>query len=299
MRILNAHGGVVFALAYTPDGSRLLAATTPGAVHVYDTASGVELLNAWITSAFTRPFDLAVAPEGGYFAAGGSQTRLTFRNLATGSDVSGPASEIGYAHGLAFSPDGRLFVATHLTGRRRYSLDRWSVATREQILPSLLTDQQPIQNPTFSRDGQTLAVSFMDCAIRLFDMASGEERTDDRLTARPEKLTFLPDGQTLAVLLNRCVVLWDVERGRERARLEGQGRLTGALAVSPDGQFILTAGQDHTVHLWDANTAVCRASFDWKVGVVGAVAFAPDGMTAAAGGERGEIVIWDVDERAS
>jgi WD40 repeat protein len=70
-----------------------------------------------------------------------------------------------------------------------------------------------------------------------------------------------------------------------------QGEVT-ALACSADGQWIATAGADHTVILWSA-TGAKRATLACTDRVV-AVAFAPDGRTLASASADGNLQFWDV-----
>jgi WD40 repeat protein len=77
-------------------------------------------------------------------------------------------------------------------------------------------------------------------------------------------------------------------------RLEGHhGRVLG-LAVSPDGQSALSAGQDHTVRLWDLASGFEVRTFAGFDGPVHAVAFSPDGRLAAAAGEHA-VRVYDVE----
>jgi WD40 repeat protein len=297
MRILKGRRPNVCGLAFTPDGQRLFAGTTDGTVTVWDTTCGGERGILTLGARLAYPFYLTLTPDGRTLAAGGQHLPLTFRDTFTGQPVALLPVELRGAFGLAFSPDSRTFTAVPARNEDRlHYLRRWDVGTGRELLPPLLTDGCTIASPAFSPDSKALVVFVYDRTTRLFDLEAGEERACWRAPSEVNGLTRLPDGRTLAVTLSRSVVLWDVQRGKERGRLKGHTRRINGLAVAPDSRLLATASDDGMVRLWDAATWKCRAVLDWGIGAVRAVVFAPDGMTGVAGGERGDIVIWDVDE---
>jgi len=67
-----------------------------------------------------------------------------------------------------------------------------------------------------------------------------------------------------------------------------------AVAFSPDGKMVLTGSTDHTAKLWDI-TGTERQSFIGHDYWVEAVAFSPDGKTILTGSTNGAVKLWDMN----
>lgn len=66
-----------------------------------------------------------------------------------------------------------------------------------------------------------------------------------------------------------------------------------AVAFSPDGGRIVSAGNNRTLRVWDTQTGRERRTLRGHTGWVACAAFSPDGRAILSGGHDGTVRLWD------
>ncbi len=197
------------------------------------------------------------------------------------------------ASALVFTPGRQRLAVGSLDG----SIHLWDLA--ENRLVDVLETGLPVRALEFSGDGKTMAVLAPD-GIRLLDVSSGLPSTFIKAgNANLICFSLAPDGKTIAAGdTDRKVRLWNTQTGAPLGEpLPGHTAFVQAVAFSPDGARLASAGNDGTAIVWDLEARRELFRLTGHRAVVRAVAFSPDGKLLATASFDNTIKLWDTDTR--
>jgi WD40 repeat protein len=126
-RRLAEHREWVNALMFSPDGSRLAAATGSGEVWISDVASGEVLYR--LTGHVDRARAVAYSPDGRWLASGGADGIIRLWDPATGTEAGALRGHTEQVWSVAFDEDGVLLVSGGDDGTTRL----WDVTSGRQL----------------------------------------------------------------------------------------------------------------------------------------------------------------------
>ena len=336
LRMLQGHSGPVQSVAFSPDGE-LLASCSPGPparVMLWSTTTG-ELVSSLSTNAGHRSFQrveqLAFVPEGktligcatSYGTCNCDRKVLAWDTASPNARIAGSFPERPF-YKFAISRDGKTLASATPPD---WNEARWarlselasksgSFASRSSDHNLILWDQAAGQVRAsadfpdvfalaFSPDAKTLAASLRNRVV-LLDASSLYPIDAIDAAGQVALMTFSHDGTMLATVPNsaddpkspgKCVSLWSVSTGGLTRTFQAQAGPIRALAFSPRGRVLATAGgvpEVSEIRLWDVESGELLTEFKGHDGPACCVAFSPDGKTLAWGGDGWTVRLWDL-----
>ncbi|KAF9219415.1 WD40 repeat-like protein [Gyrodon lividus] len=140
-------------------------------------------------------------------------------------------------------------------------------------------------------------------ALRLYDTARNTYRRIRGLPLPPlvlrdhtdwiNSVAFLPDGkQVISCSADNSIRAWRVEDGRQMGTVMEEGGPVCAVAVSGDGRWIASGGQQKNITIWDAATHEKVVEWGGHSDWVRSLAFSPDSARLVSGSDDETVIVW-------
>jgi WD40 repeat protein len=276
------------ASAFSGDGQRFAIGVgaawikgTVGHVAVYDTATA-KLINRYAENQGAIQA-VALSPDGQRLAYG-VQGKVLVVEAASGKVIKEMTGPKGLITSIGFGPQGTLLAAASAEG----GLGLWELGTGKRLLEL----ERVAIRLAFTPDGKQLIATGAG-AIKVWEAATGKELPGIVDTGPfAGEMAIAGDGQTLLTLGNDGKArVWDL-RGRKLVRThDGLGGIR-ALAITPDGRHVVTAGSQLVV--WHAGTGKLVRKLDDSHGPFTTLALSPDGRFLFAAVSSRQAWLWDL-----
>jgi WD40 repeat protein len=233
--------------AFSPDGARIITASSDGAARLWDAAtgrqSGASLKHEQgVTSA-------GLSPDGARIITASSDNTARVWDAATRREIAVLRGHGAAVTAAAFSPDGARIITASADRTTRV----WDAATGREIAV-LLGHYNAVTAASFSLDGSRIITASSDRTARLWDRDANSLGVLEGHQGAVTAAAFSADGSRIVTAsADRTARLWDRD-GKSLAVLQGHQDAVTAAVFSPDGSRIITASADGTTRVWDAAT---------------------------------------------
>lgn len=187
----------------------------------------------------------------------------------------------------AFSPDGSRIVTAGDDGSVRI----WDAGSGLALYTLEIDPEGSVEKAVFTRDGERLITSAGN-VTEVWTFQSPRPA----LSFEGHAPSLSSDGNIIAVAsaLGNWASIHDAATGEETQRLVGHSDVILDIAISPDGQTVATAGNDHSAILWDIRAGSIRHKLTGHTDSVRGVRFSADGSLLVTAGDDHSARIWDV-----
>ncbi|MQY07301.1 WD40 repeat domain-containing protein [Actinomadura macrotermitis] len=323
---LTGHPGPITSLAFSPDsrllasvggdvrlwrtGDRRLAAAVPvkrateavfgksgllvvagGRVELFGTRSLPEVPRLRTLYHATGSPGILISPDGLNMAITGNPLVAETTWLRSAEDES---TGVRLAGGpvTAFAPSGDVVALARSAATGGPPITLWSTADGNP-LATLGGFGETVESMAFSPDGRTLAIVDLHATVTL--IGTGRPRAAAALGAAINAVAYGAGGRIAAAGSGDGTVTWwnPADRAAGAVRVAAHRHGVRAIAISPDGTTMVSAGNDRTAKVWGFAGRRLRATLTAHAEPVVAVAFSPDGRTIVTADASDNAVLWD------
>ncbi len=200
---------------------------------------------------------------------------------------------------LAFSPDGSRIAMTR--GARIELLD--AKAPKLPLLSTIDAHREPVSSLAWRPDASTLASGGFR-RVRFWNPADGSLAAEitEGIAGDVTALVWTKSGDGLWIADSLATRGGFVHRiawpSRQIAKTwKAHEDSLYAMALSPDGKWLATAGGDKLARRWDTATDTLAAVYEGHTNHVLSVVFDPASSRLATSGADRELKVWDRDSR--
>lgn len=283
---LIGHGGMVRAIALSPDGSKVLTASFDYTARLWDFGSQSPL---GVLEGHEGPVNgAAFLPDGARAVTASDDRTAILWDLATFKPVRRFAGHDHKIMGVAVSPDGTMLA----TAAWDKTVRLWDIASGRLV--RTIAHASPLNAVVFAAGGTAIVAGDHNGLLAAWNVATGallgkmegHERGITQLAVSPD------GGRVLSASIDKTVRLWDVATQREFHAFAHHEAPVYAVAFAPDGKDGLSAGREGFLVRWNLADGKIVRQIRAHDRNIWSVAVTPDGRFAVTGASDEAARVW-------
>lgn len=293
-RAMAGHGNIVYSVAYSPDGSRLVSGDGDGLIKVWDMENGGTLLHNLVGHDSTVS---SVAFYNDRIVSGSwDKTVKVWDVVNGGGPLQTLVGHVGSVYTVVCSRDGSRIAS----GDRVGEIKVWKMGKDDDSGALLLTLREghtrAVSSVAFNDDGSRLVSVSWDNSINIYDMENGGALLhtmvgDSRITSMAYN-----NGGSRIVSGDHIgsIKVWDAENGGTLLHtLVGHNKDVQSLAYKYDGSRLVSGSFDDTVKVWNMEDGgSLLQTLTIAHSYVTSVSFDNDGSRIVAGSYDKMVRVW-------
>lgn len=290
---------------YSPDGTRIVTASTDKTVRIWDAATGKELMVLRGHEGVVR--DAVYSPDGTKIISFDQQRgpgTVRVWDAATGNQLLLLNPNNYRISDTFFSPDGKqiLTMGENSSPEERFTVRLYNSATGE-LLTTFVGGFASSFSVSYSPNGAQILTAGTDNVGHIWDAAgalsSKAEKGTELLQLKGHtgdiwNAAYSPDGKWIVTASEDGTArIWDAATGKEIQVLKGHTQAVYNATFSPDSSRVVTTSDDRTARIWDAASGKELAVLRGHPDEVEEGVFSPDGKMVVTISDDGMARVWD------
>ncbi|KAI5804066.1 WD40-repeat-containing domain protein [Peziza echinospora] len=303
------HNSVVCCVRFSADG-RHVATGCNRSAQIFDVKTGQKVQHLQDDSV-DREGDLYIrsvcfSPDGRYLATGAEDKLIRVWDIASRTIKHTFVGHEQDIYSLDFARDGKHIAS----GSGDRTVRVWNIETAQNVLT--LSIEDGVTTVAISPEGRYVAAGSLDKSVRVWDASTGYlvERLEgaDGHKDSVYSVAFAPNGKDLVSgSLDKTIKMWELSaarglmsgagasRGKCVKTFEGHKDFVLSVALTPDGNWVLSGSKDRGVQFWDPHTANAQLMLQGHKNSVISVAPSPMGRLFATGSGDMRARIWSYE----
>lgn len=291
----EGHRNLIQDMAFSPDGQYLATGSDDRRAIIWDVQTGeIVKIFAGHTSCVCS---VAFSPRGDLLLTTSYDLSAVIWNIETGQEVKRLLGHTRRILDGVFSPNGRQILTSSQDSTARL----WDTNSGQE-LRIFAGHAASVNSVIFSDDGEMIFTGSSDRSVRSWNIESANEpRVYASTFSSIEStsivlLSLLPDQRILLTgSANGEIRYWSVARGIVLRQTETSRSSTiHDMAITPQGNMVVTVSTENTVRLWDNSTGLEMGRLIGHGEQVFDVEMSPDGESVVTGGADQTARIWNV-----
>ncbi|KAF5340229.1 hypothetical protein D9611_007939 [Ephemerocybe angulata] len=286
---LTGHTNMVYAVAFSWDGMKIVSGSGDKTVRVWDALTGK--VQAVLEGHSNAVWSVAFSPDGEHVVSGSYDATVRVWSALTGRAERVLVGHTGVVRSVAVSADGSRIIS----GSDDKTVRIWDTLTG-QVLRILEGHTSQVFSVVFSGDGAKPISGSWDGTVRVWNALTGTAHNVLKVDSPVWSIAVSGDnGRWIVTASDDGIVrVWDGLEGKVLRDLKGHKYSASSVAISPDGSWVCSGSYDKTLRVWDASIGNVRSILEGHSGAVRAVALLRDGRRIASGSDDNTIRVWDV-----
>ncbi len=284
--ILRSHNAPVSEIAFISDGNKIVSASADKTLKVWDSFSG-KLLNT-----LYGHYDQITSLDrfGKYIVSSDRTGSVILWDMKQEKQIKRVETKASSVNSVHFARGSKQIIISDAG-----SIKFWDYNKNKKLRYTIKANKPSILHVAYSPKRHIIASADTDKTLRLWRARNGALiRVYKKQNEKINSLALSEDSNLIVTGHNNDIKIWSARVKRRIKTITAHNGRVIALAFSPDGQWLASAGADQEIKIWNWRSGELHQTFSGHTSIVNALAFSKDSRRLASASKDRTIRLWNI-----